>query len=105
MKLGTSLAIGTVVGVGALLGLAALASAQSPPPLPPAPADQLSATFGHFKTLMFLIRGSDKPVSARLQTRANEIIDYVARRNAAKIWPAVTKNELETLYGIARSKA
>lgn len=103
MKLGTSLAIGAVIAVGSLVGLAALASSQEPPPLPPAPPDQRAAVFEQLKGLMTLIRGNVPP-NQFLAARTDEIIDYISRRNAAKIYPAVTKDELETLYGIARSR-
>lgn len=103
MKLGTSLAIGAVVTVGSLFGIAALASSREPPPLPPAPPAQRTAVFEQLKGLMSLIRGNVPP-NQFLAARTDQIIDYISRRNAAKIYPAVTKGDLETLYEIARSR-
>lgn len=103
MNLKVALPLGLVLGSGILLAAAAIRDAQDPPRLPPAPPDVATSTSTFFRGWMNLIRGPLGALDPRLQARADEIIDYVARRRAAKIDPAVTKAELDTLYLIARS--
>lgn len=93
-----------VTGIGAWAWAGQRAAAKKAEALPPAPAATQKQVSDWIETFVAAVRGREGlDIPAGLRARAKEISGVIASRWAAKKFPAVTKDDLETLYYIARA--